>query len=105
MQKIKTGDTVVVTVGRSKGNQGKVLKVLNGGASVIVEGANIVKKSRRPNPNLNQPGGIESIPAPLHTCKVAIYNPATGKADRVGFKEVDGRYVRIFKSNQEQIDA
>ena len=87
----------------NKGKQGKVLKVITGKDRVIVEGVNLVKKHQKPNPQLNVPGGIIEKEASIHVSNVAIVNPSTGKADRVGFRVEEGKKVRIFKSNGEQI--
>ena len=111
MQKIKRDDEVIVIAGRDKGKRGKVIKVLEGGR-VLVSGVQIVKKHAKPNPRAGQPGGIISKEAPIQLSNVAIFNPATEKADRVGFKVLtdtaDGgkkTKVRIFKSNGEVVDA
>jgi len=104
MKKIRKGDTVIVIAGRDKGRRGAVIEVLVDDR-VRVEGLNMAKKHQKPNPNVNQPGGIIEREAPLHISNVAIYNPATQKADRVAFKSLeDGRKVRMFKSNQEMVD-
>lgn len=97
--KIKRDDEVVVLAGKDKGKRGKVLKVVTGSDRVIVEGVNVVKKHQKPNPALNVPGGIMEQEASIHVSNVAIYNPETGKADRVGFRIEDGKKVRTFKSN------
>jgi len=110
MQKIRKGDQVVVTTGREKGKRGTVLRVLDSG-KVVIEGVNRVKKHQRPNPVKGQTGGIVDKEMPLHLSNVALVNPATGKADRVGFKflEAQGgqepRKVRFFKSNGEVVDV
>jgi len=105
MRKIKKGDDVVVTTGKDKGKRGSVLRVVDA-EFVIVEGANKVKKHQRPNPMKGLTGGIVEKEMPLHVSKVAIFNPQTRKADRVGFRQLeDGRKVRFFKSNGEMIDA
>lgn len=105
MQKIKVGDNVIVTTGREKGRTGKVLRVLNKENRVIVEGLNIVKKHVRPNPNKNEQGGIREREASMHISNVSLVNPATARADRVGFRYLDdGKKVRYFKSNNEIID-
>jgi len=109
MQKIRKGDTVVVTTGREKGKRGTVLRVLEG--KVLVEGVNRVKKHQRPNPVKGQTGGIIDKEMPLAISNVMLVNPATGKGDRVGFKflEAQGgaaaRKVRFFKSNGEVVDV
>lgn len=101
--KIRRDDEIVVLAGKDKGKQGKVLKVITGKDRVIVEGVNLVKKHQKPNPQLDVPGGIIEKEASIHVSNVAIVNPTTGKADRVGFRVEDGKKVRIFKSNGEQI--
>ena len=104
MRRIQKGDEVIVTTGRSKGQRGHVLRVL-GEDRMLVENVNMVKKHQKPNPSVNQPGGIVEKESPIHASNVQVYNPATGKADRVGFKTLDdGRKVRVFKSNGEAID-
>jgi large subunit ribosomal protein L24 len=104
MQKIRKGDTVILIAGRDKGRRGAVIEVLEDDR-VRVEGLNMSKKHQKPNPNANQPGGIIEREAPLHISNVAIYNPATQKADRIGFRSLeDGRKVRVFKSNREMVD-
>jgi large subunit ribosomal protein L24 len=104
MQKIRRGDTVILIAGRDKGRRGAVIEVLEDDR-VRIEGLNMAKKHQKPNPNANQPGGIIEREAPLHISNVAIYNPATQKADRIGFKSLeDGRKVRVFKSNREMVD-
>jgi len=105
MRKIKKGDDVVVTAGKDKGKRGTVLRVVDA-EHLVVEGANKVKKHQRPNPMRGLTGGIIDKEMPLHVSKVAIFNPQTRKADRVGFRMLeDGRKVRFFKSNGEVIDA
>jgi len=101
--KIRRDDEIVVLAGKDKGKQGKVLKVIPGKDRVIVEGVNMIKKHQKPNPQLDVPGGIIDKEASIHVSNVAIVNPSTGKADRVGFRVEDGKKVRIFKSSGEQI--
>ncbi|WP_028117113.1 50S ribosomal protein L24 [Ferrimonas senticii] len=98
--KIRRNDEVVVLAGKDKGKRGKVTKVLSTG-KVLVEGVNLVKKHQKPNPQLGVQGGVVEKEAPIHASNVALFNPATGKADRVGFKIEDGVKVRFFKSNNE----
>ncbi|MBA2689501.1 MAG: 50S ribosomal protein L24 [Burkholderiales bacterium] len=105
MKKIRKGDEVIVRTGKDKGKRGTVLRVLVAENAVLVEGANKVKKHQKPNPMKGQTGGIVEKEMPIHISNVGVYNSATQKADRVGFKEVDGRKVRCFKSNGEVIDA
>lgn len=105
MRKIKRDDEVIVITGRDKGKRGKVSKVL-ADDRLIVGGIQIVKKHQKPNPQMGVPGGIVEKEAPIQASNVAIFNPATKKADRVGFKVLDdGRKIRVFKSNGEAVDA
>ncbi|EWH09316.1 50S ribosomal protein L24 [Catenovulum agarivorans DS-2] len=101
--KIRSNDQVIVIAGKDKGKTGKVLSVLTSEDKVVVEGINMVKKAVRPNPNTGEQGGLVDREAPLHVSNVAIFNPATGKADRVGFRVEDEKKVRFFKSNNELI--
>ena len=101
--KIRRDDEVVVLAGKDKGKQGKVLKVLIADNRVIVEGVNLVKKHTKPNPQLGVAGGIVEKEASIHVSNVAIVNPGTGKADRVGFRFEDEKKVRFFKSNGELV--
>jgi large subunit ribosomal protein L24 len=101
--KIRRDDEVIVIAGKDKGKTGKVLKVITGKDRVIVEGINVVKKHQRPVPQLQQPGGIVDTEASINVSNVAIVNPETGKADRVGFKFEDGKKIRVFKSNGKTI--
>ena len=105
MRKIKRGDEVIVITGKDKGKRGAVLRVVDA-EHVVVEGANVVKKHQRPNPMKGTTGGIAEKEMPIHVSNVAIYNPATKQADRVGVKILDdGRRVRVFKSSGEMIEA
>ncbi|MEI2417129.1 50S ribosomal protein L24 [Orrella sp. JC864] len=104
MNKIRKGDEVIVLTGRDKTRRGTVLARVDAD-HVLVEGVNVVKKHVRPNPMQNNPGGIVEKTLPIHISNVAIFNPASGKADRVGIKEVDGRKVRVFRSNGEIVGA
>jgi large subunit ribosomal protein L24 len=104
-RKIRKGDQVIVLSGRDKGRQGSVLEVLPN-EQVLVEGINTVKRHQKPNPQAGKQGGILEKSMPLPLSKVAIFNPASKKADRIGFKTLtDGKKVRFFKSNGEMIDA
>ena len=104
MRKIKKGDDVIVTAGKDKGKRGSVLRVTDDDR-VVVEGCNMAKKHVKPNPNSGESGGIVDKEMPLHISNVALFNPATGKGDRVGVKTLeDGRKVRYFKSNNEVVD-
>jgi large subunit ribosomal protein L24 len=103
MSKIKKGDNVVVIAGRDKGKRGDVSQIVDAN-HVLVNGINTVKKHTKPNPMKNQPGGIVTKEMPIDVSNVAIYNPVTKKADRIGVRTLeDGRKVRFFKSNGEQI--
>lgn len=102
MNKIRTGDEVIVIAGRDKGKRGKVLSRTDE-QHVVVEGVNVVKKHAKPNPMKGITGGIVEKTMPIDQSNVAIFNAATGKADRVGVKAVDGKNVRVFKSSGEQI--
>ncbi len=103
MNRIRKGDEVIVTTGRSKGQRGHVLRVA--GEKLLVENVNMVKKHQKPNPQLNVQGGIVEKESLIHRSNVALYNPGTGKGDRVSFKTLeDGRKVRIFTSTGEAVD-
>jgi len=105
MQRIRKGDEVIVLAGRDKGKRGTVLRRIDA-EHVVVEGVNRVKKHQRPNPMKGLAGGIVDKDLPIHISNVALFNPATKKADRVGVKTLqDGRKVRVFKDNGEQVDA
>lgn len=105
MARIRKSDQVIVLTGKDKGKRGNVLRVLDDGA-VVVEGINRVKKHQKPNPMRNIQGGIVEKEMPIHVSNVALFNPATQKADRVGYRQLeDGRKVRVFKSNGEMVDA
>jgi len=105
MLKIKRDDEVIVIAGKDKGKRGKVLKVLDNDR-VLVSGIQMIKKHQKPNPQLGVPGGIVEKEAPIQVSNVAIFNSATNKADRVGFKILeDNTKIRIFKSNGEAVDA
>jgi large subunit ribosomal protein L24 len=104
MRKLKSNDEVIVVAGRDKGKRGTITRLV-GDRKVIVSGINMVKRHTRPNPNLGQPGGIIEKEAAIDISNVAIFNPQTNKADRVGIKvEEDGGRKRVFKSNQQEID-
>jgi large subunit ribosomal protein L24 len=105
MRKIKKGDNIVVIAGRDKGKRGDVAKIIDD-THVVVNGVNQVKKHTRPNPMKNQPGGIVTKEAPIHVSNVAVWNPVTQKADRIGFRTMeDGRKLRFYKSNGELING
>ena len=105
MNRIRKGDSVIVTAGSERGRTGTVVGVHADGR-VLVEGVNMVKKHQRPNPARGVQGGIVQKEAPLSASNVALLNPATKKADRIGVRTLkDGRKVRFFKSNGELVDA
>lgn len=105
MRKIKRDDEVIVIAGRDKGKRGKVVRVL-ADDRLVVSGINTIKKHQKPNPQAGVAGGIVEKEAPIQVSNVAIFNPATQKADRVGFKVLeDGNKIRVFKSNGEAVDA
>ena len=101
--KIRRDDEVIILAGKDKGKTGKVTKVLVEESKVFVDGINLIKKHTKPVPQLQQPGGIIEKEAPIHVSNVAILNPTSGKADRVGFRIEDGKKVRFFKSNNELV--
>ena len=103
MDKIRKNDEVIVLTGKDKGKRGVVQQRVDA-EHVVVEGVNIAKKATKPNPMTGVTGGIVDKTMPIHVSNVALVN-AAGKADRVGFKEVDGKKVRIFKSNGEEVKA
>jgi large subunit ribosomal protein L24 len=105
MEKIRKGDDVVVIAGKDKGKRGTVLKRVDA-QHVVVEGVNVAKKHAKPNPQKGSTGGIIDKTMPLHISNVALFNPATQKADRIGVRTLeDGRKVRFFKSNGELVNA
>jgi large subunit ribosomal protein L24 len=105
MNKIRSGDQVIAIAGRDKGKRGKVLQRIDD-SKLLIEGINLVKKHAKPNPMKGITGGIMEKTMPIHQSNVAIFNGATGKADRVGIKLVaDGKKVRVFKSSGEEIKA
>ena len=104
MQRIKKGDQVIVVVGKDKGRRGTVLRLEEG--RVVVEGLNVAKKHQRPNPQKNVAGGIVEQEKSIDASNVMLFNPATQKADRVGYRKLsDGRKVRFFKGNGEVLDT
>ncbi len=104
MLKIKSDDEVIILAGKDKGKRGKVRRVLDNN-KLIVSGVNMMKKHTKPNPQAGVAGGIVEKEAPIQVSNVAIFNPTTSKADRVGFKVEGESKVRIFKSNGEAIDS
>ena len=105
MKRIKKGDEVIVLSGRDKGKRGTVLRRIDA-QHVVVEGVNRVKKHQRPNPMKGEQGGIVDKDLPIHVSNIALFNPATQKGERAGVKTLDdGRKVRVFKGNGEQVEA
>jgi large subunit ribosomal protein L24 len=102
MAKIKRDDEVIVIAGKDKGKRGRVSQVRTDNR-VIITGINMVKKHQKPNPNAGVAGGIIEKEAPIQISNIAIFNPQTNKADRVGFRFEDGKKVRFFKSSGEAI--
>ena len=106
MSKIRKGDQVVVLTGKDKGKRGTVLRMISEFDRAVVEGVNRVKKHTKPNPMKGTTGGIVEKEMSIHVSNIAVFNPATSKADRVGFKTLDDkRKVRVFRSNGESVDA
>jgi large subunit ribosomal protein L24 len=104
MNRIRKGDHVVVTTGKDKGKRGDVVSVH--GDKVVVSNVNLVKRHTKPNPQAGQPGGVVEREAPIHVSNVMLFNPATGKGDRIGIKVLeDGRKLRVFRSSGEALDA
>ena len=104
MFKIKRDDEVIILAGKDKGKRGKVRKVLDNN-KLVVSGVNMIKKHTKPNPQAGVAGGIVEKEAPIQASNVAIFNPTSSKADRVGFKVEGDRKVRVFKSSGEVIDS
>ena len=104
MRKIRKGDDVIVLTGKDRGKRGTIIRIV-GDDRVVVENINMVKRHTKGNPQRGEPGGILDKEMPVHISNIALYNPASGSGDRVGFKILDdGRKVRVFKSNQEVVD-
>jgi large subunit ribosomal protein L24 len=104
MEKIRKGDEVIILTGRDKKRRGTVLQRVDANY-VLVEGINVVKKHVKANPMAGSQGGIIDKTMPIHISNVALFNPETGKADRVGIQEVDGTKVRIFRSSGAVVGA
>lgn len=103
MQRIKQGDDVIVLVGKDKGRRGKVESVLDD--KVIVDGINLVKKHAKGNPQMGDPGGIQEKESPIHISNVALFNPASKKGGRIGFRlNDDGKKERYFRSDASSVD-
>lgn len=105
MQRIRKGDDVMVVTGKDKGRRGTVMRVLPNG-KLLVQNVNMIKKHQRGNPQTGAQGGIIEREAAIDASNVMLFNPATGKGDRIGYRTLDdGRKVRFFKSNNEVVDA
>lgn len=105
MQKLKTGDEVIVLAGKSNGQRGKITKIIKEKGRVVVEGVNMMKKHVKPNPQAGVQGGIVEMEAALDISNVALFNAKAGKAGKVGIKvQEDGKRVRFFKSDGELVD-
>ncbi len=104
MNRIRKGDRIVVTAGKDKGKQGEIVRVL--GDKVVVSNVNIIKRHTKPNPQAGQPGGVIEREAPIHISNVMLFNPASGKGERISIKVLeDGRKLRVFRSSGEAVDA
>ena len=104
MNRIRKGDQVVVIAGKDKGKRGDVVRVA--GDKVVVSNVNVVKRHTKPNPQAGQPGGVIEREAPIHISNVMLFNPVSGKGERVGIKVLeDGRKLRVFRSSGEALDA
>jgi large subunit ribosomal protein L24 len=104
MNRIRKGDQVVVISGKDKGKRGDIVRVA--GDKVVVSNVNVVKRHTKPNPQLGQAGGVIEREAPIHISNVMLFNPASGKGERVGIKVLeDGRKLRVFRSSGEAIDG
>jgi len=104
MNRIKKGDQVVVIAGKDKGKRGDVVRVA--GDKVVVANINVIKRHTKPNPQAGQPGGVIEREAPIHISNVMLFNPVSGKGERVGIKVLeDGRKLRVFRSSGEAVDA
>lgn len=103
MKKIRTGDEVIVIAGKNKGQRGKVVKVVTSAGKLVVANVNIAKKHVKPNPQTGEEGGIINVEMPIDASNVAIYNPGSNKADRVGFKFEKGKKLRVYKSTGELV--
>jgi large subunit ribosomal protein L24 len=102
MDKIRTKDEVIVLTGKDKGKRGVVTQRVDAN-HLVVDGINVAKKAVKPNPMTGATGGIVDKLMPIHISNVALFNAATGKADRVGIKTVDGKKVRVYKSTGEAV--
>jgi large subunit ribosomal protein L24 len=102
MNRIRKGDQVVVITGKDKGKRGEVVRVA--GDKVVVSNINVVKRHTKPNPQIGQPGGVIEREAPIHVSNVMLFNPASGKGERVATKMLEnGTRLRVFRSSGEAI--
>ena len=104
MNRLRTGDDVVITTGRDRGRRGTITAIRKDGR-VVVEGLNLVKKHQKPNPNAGVAGGIVEVEAPINASNVMLYNPITEKGDRVSFREVEGRKQRVYRSTGDVVGS
>lgn len=105
MRRIKKGDQVIVIAGKDKGKRGSVVRIVDA-ERAVVDNVNVVKRHTKPNPQRGVSGGIIEKEMPIHISNIAMYNPATGKGDRIGFRTLaDGRKVRFFRSTDEVVDV
>ncbi len=106
MRRIRRDDEIIVIAGKDKGRRGKVMRMVEDGERVVVAGVNMIKRHTKPNPARGVAGGIIEREAAIHVSNVMLFNPATKKGDRIGFRTLeDGRKVRYFKSNNEVVDV
>ena len=104
MNRIRKGDQVILIAGKNKGQKGEIVRVL--GDKVVVTNVNLVKRHTKANPQLGQPGGVIEREAPVHISNVMLFNPKSGKGERVGIKVLeDGTKIRVFRSSNEAVDA
>lgn len=104
MKKLHKNDQVIVKVGKDKGKQGVIDRILPDKHKVIVRGVNLVKKHQKPNPNRNKPGGIINKEMPIDISNVAIFNSETDKPDKIVFKVEEGKKIRVYKSTQKPLN-
>lgn len=105
MSKIKKDDLVIVLAGKDKGKQGKILRVFPKSDQVLVEGINLVKRAVKPNPHMNEQGGLKTKEALIHISNVALVHPTTGKPAKVGYKFIDNAKVRVYKTDGQRVDS
>ena len=104
MNRIRKGDQVIIIAGADKGKKGEVVRVA--GDKVVVQNVNVIKRHTKPNPQAGVAGGVVEREASMHISNIALFNPASGKGERIGFKVLeDGRKLRVFRSSGEALDA